>query len=145
MSFDPCLSLYDEEVPAFLQEDLNDYGLHYDQDVLGDYSVHSPIWRQFQSIHGKVDIILKIKCIKTWIQRGVSSLLSNKFGKVNTYQVIIEIIRKNTEPNSRGGFHHWGERYAEQNKYSNNLCNILEGCRRLQKVPKRCPWRVQGM
>ena len=55
LSFDPRPSLYDEEVPEFLQEDLNDYGLHYDPDFIGDYPFHRPIWRQFQITHGKVD------------------------------------------------------------------------------------------
>ena len=55
MSFDPRPSLYDEEVPEFPQEDLNDYGLHYDPDFIGDYSFQRPIWRQFQMTHGKVD------------------------------------------------------------------------------------------
>ena len=57
MSFDPYLSLYDEEVPEFLQEDLKDYGVHYDPDILGDYSFHRPIWRQFQTNHGKVELL----------------------------------------------------------------------------------------
>ena len=64
MSIDPYLSLYDEEVPEFLQEDLKDYGLHYNPDILGDYSFHIPILRQFQSNHGKVGQIFKyVFCI----------------------------------------------------------------------------------
>ena len=56
MSFDPRPSLYDEEVPEFPQEALNDYSLHYDPDFIGDYSFQRPIWRQFQITHGKVDM-----------------------------------------------------------------------------------------
>ena len=41
-------------------------------------------------------------------------MLSNKFGKVNNYQVIMQwqVFVQNTEIHSRGDFHHWEERYT---------------------------------
>ena len=59
VAFDPGFSSYDEKVPAVPDLDDYGYGLHYDQDDFADYSAHlPPILRQFQTIHGKVDLML---------------------------------------------------------------------------------------
>ena len=46
-------SQYDE-VPLSLQEASNDYGLLHDPDIVDDYSVQRPLWKQFQTVYGKV-------------------------------------------------------------------------------------------